>query len=387
MLVSLAVLSLALTIIGVVFTVATKTTRQAAAYSEAYNRVRQFTEQLEEDLAACEPSQSVLVLVGRTQAAALTQDDLDARRYHRVATGDPRASFDHEYATSINPAVDGYSDPRADLMMFFTNRAMVSQSPPPNPPDDTFGAAARNGARFSPIRVVYGHAALGDVKWNSGEYVLDDVNVRHIEEIVGGGSNAYALSSIPADQWHLSRNALIVQSDSFPGTVPGDVQLSADACDRMVNSQWALESGQQMPGDAAYFNLPLFLELLGPDFPSPYDYYAARQSPYSFPGSNPYGGSWNAAIKNSIYSLMYKTCTAQPTNHHVATVVENPPADLQSNIVDRGTLPASGHGGHPAGQGRTLEPDLRGGAGHVHRNGAQERHRGPPTHQHPEPAL
>ena len=87
MLVSLAVLSLALTIIGVVFTTATKTTRQAAAYSEAHNRVRQFTEQLEEDLAACEPSQSVLVLVGRTQAAALTQDDLDARRYLPRAHG------------------------------------------------------------------------------------------------------------------------------------------------------------------------------------------------------------------------------------------------------------------------------------------------------------
>jgi prepilin-type N-terminal cleavage/methylation domain-containing protein len=133
MLVSLAVLSLALTVIGVVFAVATKTTRQAAAYAEANNWTRQFLEQIDEDLKYCEPSQSCLVLVGRTQAAALTKDNLDAGKFYRVLIGDPGSVNYSTYSPEYSPNLDpngAYSNPRADILMFFTNRPTASQAPP-----------------------------------------------------------------------------------------------------------------------------------------------------------------------------------------------------------------------------------------------------------------
>jgi len=49
-----------------------------AAYSETLNWVRQFTFQLQEDLEECDPTQSLLYMHGRTQAAALSQEDLEA---------------------------------------------------------------------------------------------------------------------------------------------------------------------------------------------------------------------------------------------------------------------------------------------------------------------
>ena len=59
MLVSLAVLSVALAVVGVVFTVTTKTASQSAAYSETHNWVRQFVQQIDEDLRYVDPANSV----------------------------------------------------------------------------------------------------------------------------------------------------------------------------------------------------------------------------------------------------------------------------------------------------------------------------------------
>ena len=91
MLVSLAVLSIALGVVGYVFSATINATRQAAAYSEAHNLAQQLVSQIREDLRHCDPANSLLVLVGRTQAAARTKDDLDARKFWRVLVGDPAA--------------------------------------------------------------------------------------------------------------------------------------------------------------------------------------------------------------------------------------------------------------------------------------------------------
>ena len=78
MLVSLGVLAVALTVVGVVFDVTVKTVSQAAAISEVHAVLRQFLIQLDADLSAIEPSQSVLIISGRTQRAARDADDLAA---------------------------------------------------------------------------------------------------------------------------------------------------------------------------------------------------------------------------------------------------------------------------------------------------------------------
>jgi prepilin-type N-terminal cleavage/methylation domain-containing protein len=331
MLVSLAVLTVALTIIGVVFSVATKTTRQAAAYSEANNWVRQFMQQIEEDLRQCEPSQSVLVLVGRTQAAALTPDLLKAGRFHRVQVGKTQMSPEAAELTAAPP--DGYSDPRADLLMFFTNRAMASQAPPadPNPVSDPFGYACRNGARFSPIEVVYGHAALDEPAFNPGSPPKYDWpafgDERHIEETVDGSDNPQRLSIIPANHWHLGRRATILRGPTNRPPDVNDAEYHVGVTPYLARCQ-PYEDGGHMPGDGALFSLPMFLRLLGPESPN---FVGGNASaicrPYYFPGGNP---TWDGDVVDAINSLLY--ANGGESLHHVATVFENPPPELETNL-------------------------------------------------------
>jgi prepilin-type N-terminal cleavage/methylation domain-containing protein len=335
LLVSLAVLSIALAIVGTVFSIAVKTTRQAAAYSEANNWLRQYMEQLEDDLKYCEPSQSVLVLVGRTQAGALTPDGVKAGKFYRVLTGDKvqAAGYDPVYAPVLNP---NYSNPRADILMFFTNRPTASQAPPPDADAarDPFGYACLNGARSSPIEVVYGHAALDEATWNASTRKYQYAGrLQHIEDIVGGGTSPLMISAIPLTRWHLARRATILENWPNTGLIsPIRVQFDPTACDNIVRCQpYTDPLGQHMPGDGAFFDLPLFLQSLGPDYFTANN--APSESPYTLLGSGPWGGQWQLDNVNSIYSLLYSTHIDQTApKHHVATVVENPPADLQGNL-------------------------------------------------------
>jgi len=355
MLVSLAVVSLALTVIGVVFSVTTRTTRQAAAYSEANNRVRQFVEQIEEDLRYCEPSQSLLVLVGRTQAAALTPQKLASGEYYRVLVGDPNELKLGNYDPRFNPNLDPrgpngrseYSNPRADILMFFSNRPAVSYAPHPAAMSPlSFAYACARGARFSPIQVVYGHAALDEPVFNaaSGRYEWPETGrERHIEQTVDGRNVESSLSILPAVQWHLSRRQVIIQSF---GTVPvpdheHDDQFSRAATEGLARCEPYLDGGF-MPGDAAYLNLPFLLSMFGPDYfdvtPPPHgnDTDAPFHSPYEFPPfDNPTLGRWQAWNVHSINTLLYATFQQFPRIprfHHVATVIENPPVELQANM-------------------------------------------------------
>jgi hypothetical protein len=327
MLVSLAVLALALSVVGVVFTVTTRTASQSAAYSETHNWVRQWMTQIEEDLKYCEPSSSILVLVGRTQPAALTQSDLDAGKFYRVLTGNPRlvpAGYDPEYAAGLDnadPALAQYSNPRADIMMFFSTRPTASQAPPLNAlPTDPYAG----GVRFSPIRVVYGHAALGDPVWNGSKEKYEfpaDAALRHIEQTVSVGGRV--LSRLPANRWHLARVATIIV-DPKSASVPTDVQFSPTACQQIARCEPYADGSWTMPGDAALLNLGLLLETFGPH------YFGAAipplMSPYVFPTG------WQTVNASTVRSLLYATQTSPPTNHHVATVLEQVPVDLKSNL-------------------------------------------------------
>jgi len=317
MLVSLAVLGLALTIVGVVFSVATNTTRQAAAYSEVQNWLRQFTVQLEEDLKYCEPASSVLVLVGRTQAAALTQADLDARRYYRVLVGDQvPVGYDPEFNPTLNI---NYSDPRADILMFFTGRLVRSQAPPRQKPSYGLPLACYEGAKLGPLLVVYGHAALDDAVWSGSGYDFAGSR-QHIEQTVDGGYDPYRLSRLPANRWHLARRATIVQPDGSTGNISFN-SATRNRLARCVPEQ----GGQWMPGDAAYLDVPELLARLNPS--AHWSAWTALASPYNFDGD----GHW-APVRPALRSLLYAAESESEARHHVATVVENPPVDLQTNL-------------------------------------------------------
>lgn len=321
MLVSLAVIALALAIVGVVFAITVKTAGQSAAYTQTHNWVRQFTQQIEEDLRHCVPSQSILVMVGRTQAAALTKGDLDAGKFYRVLIGNPQlAGPDPEYGS--NPAdYAEYSNPRADLLMFFSNRPTASVAPNP--------AAGANdpyagGVKFAPILVTYGHAALGQPTWNGASYDFPTA-LSHIEDIGGGATDPAALSRLPAVRWHLARRATIIRD---PGTASSlaDAQFSSGplgACGNLPRCAPYTDHGFALPGDAAYLNLQYLLDILGPRWGLYWTQPPAFESPYNFPTS----------ILSTLSTLMYSTYTTFPApNHHVATVLEEVPVELNTNM-------------------------------------------------------
>ncbi|MFN0134707.1 MAG: hypothetical protein ACKVS9_01150, partial [Phycisphaerae bacterium] len=112
-----------------------------------------------------------------------------------------------------------FSNPRADLMMFFTERPTQTAVPV-----ETGGAANVNafqrslafGAKGSPVQVVYGHAAIATVRpeISGGEVTGYDLDqVRHIEQIrVNQGNQDRNLRSIlPLSEWVVARRALIVE--------------------------------------------------------------------------------------------------------------------------------------------------------------------------------
>lgn len=341
MLVSLAVLSIALGVVGYVFSATINATRQAAAYSEAHNLTQQLVNQLEEDLRNCDPANSLLVLVGRTQAAARTKDDLDARKFWRVLVGDPAnvpANFDPEYTRpsgKLDPATYQYSDPRADILMFFSNRPTMSQAPhreTTSTTEQTFNDQCLQGVRFSPIQVVYGHAALDTAKYESGRFVLAN-NPQHIEENhPGAGTRPESLSKLPLTAWHLSRRATILV-DYPPGQSPPsprDIQFSRNAYENIVSCMpYEEDDGEKMPGDAARLDWRRLLAQFGPNTDHQPNPLQSWFSPYEFLGS-----SWDNRLREYIWTLMYKSGTAPPElhQHHVASVVENPPPDLASNM-------------------------------------------------------
>jgi len=335
MLVSLAVLVLALSVVSVVFTTTTRTAGQAAAYSETLNRVRQYTLQIEEDLKYCVPSQSILVLGGRTVPAGLTQADLDAGRYSaRVLVGNPAAvpaGFDKDFAGSV---VDDngvmppsqYSDPRADILMFISNRPNVSQAPAtsstldPNDAAQAFQLAAQGGVKLSPAFVTYAQAALGRAVWDGTTYLFPQDALQHIEQLknVGGRS----LSVIPANRWHLSRVAKIIEP-SVPGLAP-KVGLSPDERLYAARCQAYPENNPDptLAGDIVVFDLAPFLWWFGPNGMSPA---LATEKPYDYPTRQ-----W-ANVEQTLNSLLYAS-DATANLHHVATVLDEVPLELRGNL-------------------------------------------------------
>lgn len=330
MLVALAVLSLTLSVVGVVFAITARTTSQSQARSEVNTWVDQFLGQIRADLRQCEPSQSILVLVGRTQTAALTQDELDAKAAHRVQlTSDPNAldsSFDPlDPGQTADPFSNGYSDPRADLLMFFTKRACESLAPPRvlptgGSPQAEAYRAAYNGAKFTPVQVVYGHASFDDP---SGTGTGFAGNLRHISDLDSGT----ALSRIPCSQWHLSRRQALVYSDisSFGNTLA----FTQAQRDELV----ACHAGDPNAADVIELDFEPYLAEFSPAPPTnamgsdP----AALYAPYSglVVGS---AAKRNWHTEAFVKNILYRSGAADSNTYHITTIADEVPVGLRSNM-------------------------------------------------------
>lgn len=328
MLVALGVLAIALSVVGVVFSVTTRTINQAAALSELQASVRQLMLQLREDLTFVDPGESVLILVGRTRSAALTDADLAAGRYYRVLTGDP-----NDVPTGYNPltspnldtpgsnGVPDYSDPRADILACITKRPSASRAPPPRgPANDPYAA----GARFSPSLVVYGHAAIGRAErtlaGTDTSYVWTD-SVRHIDQErnrTGGGGGV--ISVIPASEWHLARRATILEDPSLTGSTNYVSRFSAAEFARILRG----EPSSTRPGDVGILSWPRVLA----EF-SRAGYVLASPYPTS---QGMFAPPMPVSAITLAENLLYENAGGK-ANHHVATILPDPPAELVSNLA------------------------------------------------------
>jgi prepilin-type N-terminal cleavage/methylation domain-containing protein len=338
MLVALAVMVLALAMVTSVFSVTTKTAATSAAIADVEAVVSNFADHLQQDLEWCDPSQSILVIHGRTQAAALTEDLRQAGQYYRVMTGDPGlvdATQDPRFTATPPPQ---YSDPRADILMFFTNRPTASKAPATSTTlvPGSFQEKLQRGAEVSPIQVVYGHAAL-DTAVQVGSVWQFAGALQHIET-----DSPTVLSPLPAARWQLARRATALDPNTagldprngFVNTYGGEQETARIVRCYSTNANFA--------GDAAHLNLSDYLSLFAPGI-NQWDGTAhnlALWSPYQvacaagYAGLPPPHGSlrWSATESGWVYNVLYPGGVENDHRHHVATVIEQPPAALADNL-------------------------------------------------------
>ncbi len=325
MLVALAVMVLALAMVTSVFSITTKTAATSAAIADVEAIASNFADQLQQDLEWCDPSQSILVIHGRTQAAGLTEDQRQAGQYYRVMTGDPGlvdATQDPRFTITPPPQ---FSDPRADILMFFTNRPTASKAPADNP-GSLFQWSLYRGAQQSPIQVVYGHAALDTAVQAGGGWQFAN-ELQHIET-----NSSTDISPLPASRWHLARRQALLD----PNTTNGDLQYYGYP--RLWRCYSNPSSESDLAADAVRFDHVRYLQQFQPRQSATGFTDLATRSPYGVPpfgsgGYTPPVNLWwdlSSSEPYLIQSALYYE--GDPANHHVATVIEHPPAALQDNL-------------------------------------------------------
>lgn len=339
MMVSLAVLVIAMAVVSNIFGLTARTAVTAVAISDTQSRVRDFTLNVERDLDAINPAESILVISGETQAAALTDDDLQAGRHHRVLVGDPAevpGGYDPRYANSANPESDQYSDPRTDILMFLTNRASPSRAPAQSQGGiasgaDPFERSLGSGMRVSPVLVTYGHAAFAKPKISASGVAdwPDPGSEQHI--FTGNPGNRTQLSPIPASQWHVARRALLVEN------VMRDTSTVPEALSYMFSSRsnYALKRlklgrpSQDFAGDSIDLRLDSIFEQFSPTPPA----VALRAMPLAL--RTPYVFSrWPSQVRGLVNDMLF--LASGDHDRHIATVINNPPPELSANLGVQG---------------------------------------------------
>ncbi len=316
LMVSLAVLSVALSVVGVVFAITTQTVTEAAAISETSAMVRQFMLQLEEDLQHIDTTKSVLILAGRNQAASLNADDLSAGVFHRVLVGannpnDPRlAGYDPRTSPGLDPNTPPlYSNPRADVMGFFTLRPTVSQAPPRNPGGNALLQAYARGTKFSPIFVAYGHAAIDEAQLAGNTWTFAN-NLKHIQP---PNDDPALLSPLPLTAWHLARRATIVENVSST-----KLTLAAGVPD--AEARDALRRGYTRADNRAADAVPMNFD----GYLAAATGLVARVSPYAMAPTQ---------VTFFGHEMLYGVNSGPDINkRHLATVLRDPPTELRDNL-------------------------------------------------------
>lgn len=147
----------------------------------------------------------------------------------------------------------------------------------------------------------------------------------HIEEVGANG-----LSELPANRWHLARRQILF--NVFTGALYESFQNAAYPRVWRCYAHPTAETG--LAADALRFDLPRYIQEFQPR-PDPHVDLAAL-SPYGVPPLGawvpPQALRWTGAADQAqlIWRVLYPGGIEQ--NHHVATVIEQPPAALADNL-------------------------------------------------------
>lgn len=231
--ISMGILVLMLSLAGQVFTLTIQSTGQATALTESMQALRVFEQTLREDLRHVHPGRSLMVIQGNPVNAYWTAEGKGAD-----PDGNPaEPANDPPYPHPIDPERDDVRGflvpPRADVLMFFTERSAASTS-----------ANAAN-VTSNLQQVVYGHAELG-------EFVADPNAVggfvfQEQFPVATGGAAPQAFptensggvqypsttrpSVDPAQNWHLARRSVLLLPTSSPGCYPPSITPTIDKLD------------------------------------------------------------------------------------------------------------------------------------------------------------
>lgn len=327
LLVALAVTVVVLLAVATIFGITSETASKSAAVADVQALADRFARRLREDLDAIDPARSVLVIVGRTQLAARTEEQRRAGVAYRALTGDPEnvpANFNPQL-TVPNRDDSQYSDPRADILMFFADMELPSVAPARRSPGDPLQRALREGARLGPVQIVYGHASLAEVT-PRGTDQFDWSDPVHIET----QQPQTQFSPLPLTRWILARRVVLLDQAGFtPLGASGLPLFPADVWPR-IRRMWSRDA--RRAADVVAYNLTGPGGLLawiearaGEDAADqrPADGARVLQSPYRFRG----------VLRRALEQMLYGPANTDQRFHHVATVVEQPPPGLDSNLA------------------------------------------------------
>ncbi len=240
LLVSVGILLVMLGLVGQVMNLTVRATGQATALTEVNRSIRILEQTLRDDLQGVHNGSGVMVIQGNPINAYWTKDGFDADDEPK----DPLNGYPHdpdpERERDTPPG--SIEPPRADLLMFFTQRQSSSYV---NYPSTAIAGTIPETVRSNVQQVVYGHAHLG-------EYELNTAGAYDFQAFPDAFPNYPELSPTPAENWHLARRVvhLLPGRNGIAEWVTYNDMITTDAANRLG----ALAT-DQLPSDASQYRL------------------------------------------------------------------------------------------------------------------------------------
>lgn len=221
LIVSVGILIVMLSVAGQVMTLTIRSTGQSKALTEVNQQLRVIYRMLREDLRNVDRARSVMVIEGNPIDAYWTQDGKDADENPNPTNGYPH-TVDPEREDPFAPGVLGR--PRADVLMFFTNRRATSNVFPTVVSDVQ--------------QVVYGHADLGTYARGVAPPIQESDFTEDTDAFPLTTANADSpqTSPLPAERWVLARRRVLLLPNN-PQTPLFEPVLTALDDPRMLRGQ------------------------------------------------------------------------------------------------------------------------------------------------------